>query len=96
MLLSLGRNDTACFYNQKWLIGGIALKSIMTGFPAARQCYFDCTTYRFLSLFQLGKNPLTTDGAKAVVKAITGAKDMKIKELNLEVRHHLLILIVQF
>ena len=42
-------------------------------------------SYVVILYFQLGKNPLTTEGAKALVKAITSAKKMEIKELGLEV-----------
>ena len=41
---------------------------------------------QYITCLQLAKNPMTTEGAKAVVRAITGAEGMRLKYLNIEVR----------
>jgi hypothetical protein len=40
--------------------------------------------YNYVKL-QLSKNPMTTEGAKAVVRAITGTPKLNIKYLNIDV-----------
>ena len=41
--------------------------------------------YFLLSFFQIGQNPLTTEGAKALISAVMSAPDVEITEIDITV-----------